>query len=58
MKHFLISRNANGTISYLAQGSLKQMNHLCRFSIFAVTTIDDYHECERKFGLKNVLSVS
>lgn len=50
MKFYLISRNADGTISYLAQGTEKEMNSLCRFSIYAVTPISDYKLAESIFG--------
>lgn len=50
MKWYLISLNADGTISYLAQGTEKEMNALCRFSIYAVTNISDYKIAESIFG--------
>lgn len=54
MKWFLISKNADGSISYIAQGTEKQMNFLCRLSIHAVTNIDDYEKAKELFGNKNV----
>lgn len=50
MKWYLISRNEDGSISYLAQGTEKEMNALCRFSIYAVTSISDYKLAESIFG--------
>ncbi len=50
MKWYLISVNADGSISYLAQGTEKEMRSLCRFSIYAVTTISDYKMAETIFG--------
>jgi hypothetical protein len=54
MKWYLISRNADGTISYLAQGTEKQMNFLHRFSFHVVTNIDDYETALEKYGNKTV----
>lgn len=50
MKWYLISMNADGSISYLAQGTEKEMRSLCRFSIYAVTTISDYKLAQSIFG--------
>lgn len=55
MKHFLISRNADGSITYLAQGSKKQMEFLCRFSFHAVTTIDDFQIASKCYGIKRII---
>jgi len=54
MKWFLLSRNADGTISYLAQGTEKQMNFLHRFSFHVVTNIDDYETAVELYGNKRV----
>lgn len=50
MKWYLISVNADGSISYLAQGTEKEMRSLCRFSIYKVTSISDYKMAESIFG--------
>lgn len=54
MKWYLISRNADGSISYIAQGTEKEMNFLCRFSFHVVTTISDYEKAKELFGNKLV----
>lgn len=54
MKWYLISRNADGSISYIAQGTEKQMSFLCRFSFHVVTQISDYEMAKELFGNKNV----
>lgn len=54
MKWYLLSRNADGSISYIAQGTEKQMRFLCRFSFHVVTQISDYEKALELFGNKNV----
>jgi hypothetical protein len=50
MKWYLISVNHNGTISYLNEGSYKQMKKLDIHSFHRVTSISNMDLATKKFG--------
>jgi hypothetical protein len=51
--YYLIAVNSNGSISYLAKGSYRAVNKLCRHSFHIVTSIGNYDKALRKFGINS-----
>lgn len=51
MTWYLITVNYNGTISYMAEGTYRQMKRLDKESFHRVTSIGDYDKAKRKYGI-------